>query len=118
MKEKIKENIKEKSTTKELLRTYFTGIVTGMLIFALAIVISDITGFHPFAKYKAAELIRDRARTVESYIDKYYWKNDTTDEEFAEGAAKGMVEALNDPYSVYMTPAELTTSKIKTGGRW
>ena len=115
---KFEENNNDKNTPtiRDMLRTYFTGIVTGMLIFALVSIIFDMTGFHPFSKYKAAEVVSDRAKTVEAYIDRYYWKSDVSDEEFAAGAAKGMVEALGDPYSVYMTPSELATTQIRTDG--
>ncbi len=103
-------------TFKDTLRLYVTGIITGMLIIALVNIIFDIFDFHPFSRFTAADRIYDRSQEVEAYIDKFYWKSDTSDEQFAESAAKGMVAALDDPFSVYLTKNELENSEKKHKG--
>lgn len=52
------------------------------------------------------EDVAKRATTVEQYIDKYYWKEDVSDQKLSEYAAKGMVLALGDEYSTYLTEEE------------
>ncbi len=52
------------------------------------------------------EDVANRATIVEEYIDKYYWKDDVSDQELSECAAKGMVMALGDEYSTYLTEEE------------
>lgn len=48
-----------------------------------------------------------KIKTVEDVIDKYYYGEEVTSEELQEGIYKGMVEALDDPYSEYYSKAEL-----------
>lgn len=48
-----------------------------------------------------------KIKTVEDVIDKYYYGEEVTSEELQEGIYKGMVEALDDPYSEYYSKEEL-----------
>ena len=97
-------------------RLYVTGIITGILLVAVLMLLSDIFNWHPFSTTPAADAAYDLNKTIESYIDKYYWKSDTSNEQFANMAGKGMVSALGDPYSVYMTEEEMRRSKEHTSG--
>ncbi len=97
-------------------RLYVTGIITGILLTAVVLLFCDITGWHPFSITPAADKVYALSQTVETYIDKYYWKSDTSDEQFANMSAKGMVAALGDPYSVFMTQDELTRTRERNNG--
>jgi carboxyl-terminal processing protease len=53
---------------------------------------------------------------IESYIDSYYWKEDVSDQQLADAAAKGMVTALGDKYSVYYTEEEYNEAMNSVNG--
>lgn len=97
-------------------RLYVTGIVTGILLVMLVFLVLDIFDLHPFSSTPKADAIYDLTKTVENYIDRYYWKSDADADKFAAYAAKGMVAALNDPYSVFYTESEMDTVKQKNDG--
>ena len=97
-------------------RLYITGIITGILLATIAVFVGDILNLHPFSRTSAADSIYDLTKTLEMYIDRYYWKADTSDEEFVNMAGKGMVSALGDPFSLYMTREELMRSREKNSG--
>lgn len=97
-------------------RLYLTGIVTGFLLVILIELICDIFNLHPFSGTPAADKTYDLTQVVETYIDKYFWKPAGSDEKLAQYAAKGMVVALGDPYSLYMTPEELGKLKEHNDG--
>ena len=66
------------------------------------------------------ESARDRKiRLLEDYIDAYYYKSEEVDqEERAEGLYKGLLEALEDPYSVYYTPEEFAALNSELAGSY
>jgi carboxyl-terminal processing protease len=99
-------------------RLYFTGIVTGILLLSLAMLVCDMLGLHPLSRTTAADSVYDLTKVVETYVDKYYWKNETTDEKFADFAAKGMIAALGDPFSAFMTNEELDMVKTHNDGEY
>ncbi|MGN1147697.1 MAG: S41 family peptidase [Lachnospiraceae bacterium] len=49
----------------------------------------------------------EKLQLIEKAIDTYYYQEDIDRETLAEGAYKGMVEALGDPYSEYYSAEEL-----------
>jgi len=49
-----------------------------------------------------------KLQLLEETIDKAFYLEKASDEEVAEGIYKGMIAALNDPYSEYYTEEELT----------
>ncbi len=99
-------------------RLYFTGIVTGILLLTVAMLVCDILNIHPLSTTHAADEAYDLTKVVETYVDKYYWKNDTTDKKFAEYAAKGMVAALGDQFSGFLTYDELNQVKTQNDGEY
>lgn len=105
-----------KNEDSGLIRLYVTGIISGILLVMLVLLLCDIFQWHPFSRTPAADQAHDLTRDIEEYIDAYYWKSDTSDEKFAQMAAKGMVAALQDPYSVYLTPEELKSTRERTQG--
>ncbi len=48
-----------------------------------------------------------KLQVLEDTIDEYFYLEEITDEELQEGIYKGMLEALDDPYSEYYTKQEL-----------
>lgn len=92
-------------------RLAFTkGILVGItLVLVLLLVLKFLGIYHGF-DHSLADDVWKRAKVVESYIDRYYWKDDTSDETISEYAAKGMVAALGDRYSAYYTSEELKES--------
>lgn len=54
--------------------------------------------------------------TLESAIDKYYYKTDVDTDDLKDGMYRGLVDSLGDPYSVYYTADELTELLQDTEG--
>ena len=48
-----------------------------------------------------------KIKTIEDAIDEFYYGEEITAKDIQDGIYKGMVEALNDPYSEYYTKEEL-----------
>ncbi|MBO5057793.1 MAG: S41 family peptidase [Lachnospiraceae bacterium] len=48
-----------------------------------------------------------KMKTIEEVIDSYYYGEEVSSQELQDGIYKGMVAALNDPYSEYYTKEEL-----------
>jgi carboxyl-terminal processing protease len=57
-----------------------------------------------------------KLQMLEATIDKYFYLHDATDEELQDGMYKGMLEALDDPYSEYYTAEELNDLMTDTEG--
>lgn len=89
---------------------FVLGMFAGILVFVLLTLVTRYFGIQIFPPTSLADDIWGRAKVVESYIDKYYWKDDVSDQKISEYAAKGMVSALEDKYSVYYTDEELKES--------
>ena len=67
-----------------------------------------------------AELLNDetlgKIEALEDVIDTYYYKTDIDKEQEAIGMYKGLMESLEDPYSVYYTEEELNDLMTDTAG--
>lgn len=101
---------------RNAVKSFALGVVAGGFVFALVMIVTNYFGIHLFAGSSLSDDIGKRAKVVESYIDKYYWKDDTSDKKISEYAAKGMVAALGDKYSVYYTSEELKDSMDNIAG--
>lgn len=88
------------------LKIYIRGIITGILVSAVLFALINYLGIHILPSSSLADDVWKRAQVVEKYIDTYYWKEDVSDLEISENAAKGMVSALGDKYSAYYTQEE------------
>jgi len=91
-------------------KSFLYGVLAGLLVCAFLAILMNLLGIRLFSRSALADDIRDRAEVVEAYIDKYYWKDEISDQKISEYAAKGMVAALGDKYSVYYTDDELEKS--------
>lgn len=58
-----------------------------------------------------------KIQMLEKYIKNHYLR-DVSDEQFFEGQLKGTVEALEDPYSEYFSPEEMTQFMEATKGKF
>lgn len=90
--------------------SFIKGMIAGILLIVLFLVVTRYFGIYISFNRSTADDIWERATVVESYIDRYYWKEDTPKQKISEYAAKGMVAALGDRYSAYYTPQELKES--------
>ena len=68
----------------------------------------------------SGELINDetlgKIEALEDVIDTYYYKTDVDKEKEAIGMYKGLMDSLEDPYSVYYTEEELNDLMTDTAG--
>lgn len=58
----------------------------------------------------------NKLQLLEQTIDQYFYLDEVSDEELDEGLYKGMLEALQDPYSEYYTAKELQDLMEKSEG--
>ena len=97
-------------------KMFFTGMLSGALLIVLILTVTKYLGIHLIPAGSLPEDIWERAKVVDAYIDRYYWKDDTPDQLISEYAAKGMVAALGDKYSAYYTSEELKKSMDDIAG--
>ncbi len=123
-------DVKAAKEQKSRLRKRFaSGILVGCMVslFILAgiYVFWGFThGFGaPFGATTTAdsgELINDetlgKIEALEDVIDTYYYKTDVDKEKEAIGMYKGLMDSLEDPYSVYYTEEELNDLMTDTAG--
>ncbi|MCM1046591.1 MAG: S41 family peptidase [Candidatus Gastranaerophilales bacterium] len=57
-----------------------------------------------------------KLQSLESTIDKYFYLREVTEEELTDGIYRGMLDALDDPYSEYYTAEELNEIMNQTEG--
>lgn len=107
-------------------RGFFKGILTGFLVGVAGCTVTvvlllnsgnlvSLIGNSESAK-EIAQVIQ-KISLLERYIDVYYL-NETDDVEMGEGIYKGLVESLDDPYSVYYTKEEYSDLLEKTEGTY
>lgn len=60
--------------------------------------------------------LTNKLKAIEEIIDKYYYLEEVSSDTLAEGIYKGIVEALEDPYSEYYTVEELNDLMEQTQG--
>lgn len=58
----------------------------------------------------------EKLQTLEKMVDQYYYLGEVTDDEFRDGVYKGLLSALNDPYSEYYTAEELASMMEQSEG--
>ena len=57
-----------------------------------------------------------KIETLEELIDRMFYLHEVTDEELTEDIYRGMLKALDDPYSVYYTKEEVEELQMSTAG--
>ncbi len=100
---------------------FFGGMIAGLAVSLLLVAIFYVGGFLQdgtkgdagtgsvvFAEGSAiTPTLVNKLQALEETIDAYFYLGEVTDEEFQEGIYKGMLQALDDPYSEYYTAEEL-----------
>lgn len=106
---------------KSLFSGFGAGLLTGLLVSALLIsgvclgrmiyTRLFVSGVQASAEADGESVINtdtlQKMKTIEEIIDKYYYGDEITSKELQEGVYRGMVTALNDPYSEYYSQEEL-----------
>lgn len=113
----------EKQWRKKRNTAFWGGIVTGLLlavcIVMLAFLFTRVTVLkkvknpvqHLLQKEETSAITEEataKMKKIEAVIDAYYYQADTDKDLMREGAYKGMVASLGDPYSTYYSEEELT----------
>lgn len=95
---------------------FILGLVIGLLLslIVLSIVFRDqLLGGSSSAGYSS---VSEKIEALRETIQEKFYLSDVTDEQLEEGIYKGMLEALDDPYSEYYTAEELTELMNDTEG--
>lgn len=100
--------------------SFLSGIVVGLVV---ALFISGATYFAIWitndkqSQESAVDKeLYEKLQLLEETVKYYYYKDDVTNEDMENGIYKGLVSALNDPYSEYYSPEELTDLMEQTEG--
>lgn len=114
---------------------YLKGLITGLLFAVVLVVVFAVAWVLKLNKYvlnyyglslsevksKQVKLNSDdfdtKMNKLTSYIETFYL-DDVSEEDMAEGAFKGVVAALGDPYSEYYTEEEYESLMESTGGEY
>lgn len=115
-----------KSTTKY----YLFGLLTGLMA-ALAMVLVGIFAFNFFKLINSANMrakintegalsitddsVREKLQILEETIGELFWK-DVAETDLENGLYRGLLDSLDDPYSVYYTNEELIALQQQTEG--
>ena len=94
-----------KRLKKILSSSFFQGAVCGIVFTLCVLSVLRFLGIRILPAGNAATQAYTKNKYIEQCIDSYY-QGDYTDEDLANGAAKGMVAALGDKYSAYYTQSE------------
>jgi len=96
-------------------------LITNLATLAIGNFVSVVVGSRVIVKKSEYEALNSvyqenaKIQQVKKVIDEMYlWEYD--EDELFEGQIKGMVEALDDPYSVYMTREEYESFNMETDG--
>ena len=95
---------------------FFAGVVTTCLLIIGTSAVCRIFHFYPFGKDLSTS-IAEKIDVVEDYIDNYYIGT-VSKEDLRDGAVKGMVEALEDKYSIYYTDEEYKSVMASVNGSY
>jgi carboxyl-terminal processing protease len=114
----------EKENKKNYLWGLLTGTVVTLIIVALIVscvsIYSRVIKAARIADTSGAQSItdssvNDKLGILEDTIKQYYWE-DVDEETLEDGMYKGLLDSLDDPYSVYYTTDELIALQEQTQG--
>ena len=80
-----------------------------------SVVNSELTGQAAEDSFVDSGIIT-KLQTIEQTVKQYFYLSEVTNEELEEGLYKGMLEALDDPYSEYYSAQELADLMEQTEG--
>lgn len=105
---------KANAENRSFLKGMIVGLVGTVAVICLICLGMKITGSSAgssavdFAEESAiTKSMVSKLQLLEKTIDQYFYLDEVSDEELDEGIYKGMLSALEDPYSEYYTAAEL-----------
>ena len=102
---KQEENVR-KSGKKRSAGLFLGGAVAGALLMAAGL--NVLSSGMLFSKGLLSGQTVRKVNVLKQLIDQHYYKaDDVTDGQLEEGIYKGLLESLDDPYSVYYTPDEV-----------
>lgn len=123
-KEKSYNNAENSDSAKKVYRAgLVTGIVWGIgIIFAIIILVNIIAAeLENTNDGKIKENItlddNSKASIIKQYIDKYFME-DMDEDVIVEGMYKGMLESLDDPYSVYYNKEDFASFNEASNGKY
>lgn len=104
---------KNKAVVIGIVLVLITAILTFMVTNTVGVVMGDriVVSRADYNNLRAV----DKLLGLREYIKTNY-VDGATDNNLMDGAMKGMFEALNDPYSIYMTPTEFKSLNEATSG--
>ncbi len=114
---------KEKKIGRKYYKSgFFAGVIWGIAIIFAVILVFDIVAVKITKNGINSSYIRkigvdDKENLLGSYIDTYFYK-EVDDEQLTEGAYKGIVSSLGDPYSVYYTKEEYAALNQSSEGEY
>jgi carboxyl-terminal processing protease len=107
----------DKETSPEFRKGVLTGVIAVLIVIAVLLfgfwlfigrnIDTDFLNIKSIAKVK----------TISGLIDKYYYK-DISDSKKETGVYKGLMKAMDDPYTEYMTPSEYKEQQQETSGEY
>lgn len=98
-----------------ILLIFATAVVTSMV--SLFIFSRYVLGKDFFLKNNAEQFDINKLNKIRTYLSNYYLRN-IDQEKLFEGAVRGMVESLKDPYTVYLNKKEYEDLKTETKGTY
>lgn len=113
-------DMQAKESKKKSSGSFWKGMLLGILLSAFAAgvflavsLVWKMLGIQAITVQKQGEVsvvnseTIQKMQTLEQVIDTYYYGEEITDQDLQNGVYKGMVAALDDPYSEYYTREEL-----------
>ena len=100
------EGTERKRSRRRSTGLFLGGAAAGALLMAAGL--NAWSGGMLFSKGILSGQTVQKVNVLKQLIDQHYYKADeVTDEQLEEGIYKGLLESLDDPYSVYYTPDEV-----------
>jgi len=117
--------------SKKNTKYYIFGLITGIVVaLTVAFFLLSVAGFYKLMKSSqnagaqsenasvnsiTDKGVEEKLEVLERTINDYFWQ-DVETESLEEGLYKGLLESLEDPYSVYYTNEELIALQQQTEG--
>ncbi len=77
-----------------------------------------LLGFLGFSSGQTTTIFQPLSQVYEAIRNYYLWADQITDAQLVQGAIRGMVESLGDPYSAYFTPEEYAEWQRSLAGEY
>jgi carboxyl-terminal processing protease len=113
---------------KDNKKNYLWGLLTGVVVTLMLVILVGSCCLIYVKVIKAVRLVdtsgaqsvtdesvNEKLGVLEDIIDEYYWQ-DVDEQTLEDGVYKGLLDSLDDPYSVYYTTDELIALQEQTEG--